>query len=128
MKELNLLKKKESIPSKPSKDILETFANKFPDKDYYITFKTSEFTTLCPITGQPDFATIEIIYIPKKICIESKSLKFYLHSYRNIGEFHEHVTNRILNDFTTKCRPKWAKIIAKFNTRGGINIDVEAEC
>ncbi|MFA7370041.1 MAG: preQ(1) synthase, partial [Kiritimatiellales bacterium] len=90
---LKLLKKGEkNYPKKPDASILETFKNSNPQRDYWITFETSEFTSLCPITGQPDFATIKIEYIPNKLCVESKSLKLFLFSFRNEGSFYEDVT------------------------------------
>jgi len=119
--------KKTDYPTEPSKDILETFDNTFPDVDYYVDFLCPEYTSKCPRTGQPDFAVIKICYIPDKKCIESKSLKLYLFSYRNHGAFHETVTNQILKDFVDVCQPKWCGIEAKFNTRGGIAIDVNVE-
>jgi len=114
------------MPTKPSKEI-ETFENPKPERDYEISFECPEFTCLCPRTGQPDFATFKIIYIPDKLCIELKSLKLYLWSYRNEGAFHEDVTNRILDDLVKACHPKYMKIIGDFNVRGGIHTVITAE-
>lgn len=107
--------------------ILKSFKNKATKRDYEINISCPEFTSLCPATGQPDFAEIKILYIPNEKCIELKSLKLYINSYRNIGEFHEHVTNKILDDIILACKPKYAKVIGDFNVRGGIKTIVEAE-
>lgn len=106
--------------------ILETFDNQFPGRDYEINISCPEFTAVCPKTGQPDFATININYVPDKLCVELKSLKLYMHSYRNVGEFHEHVTNKILDDFVKVCSPKKAEVTGDFNVRGGIKTVVKA--
>lgn len=106
---------------------LETFINKVKNKDYTIDITCPEFTSLCPKTGQPDFAVIKISYVPDKLCVELKSFKLYMFSYRNIGEFHEHVTNKILDDFVKACKPKYASITGDFNIRGGIKTVVQAE-
>ena len=106
---------------------IETFPNPFPRRDYTITMKCPEFTCLCPKTGQPDFATLHISYIPDKICIELKSLKIYLTSYRNEGGFHEKVINIILDDFVSACKPRNMKIVGDFNVRGGIYTTVTVE-
>lgn len=107
--------------------ILVTFTNPNPERDYTIIHTAPEFTSLCPVTGQPDFATIILEYIPEKICVELKSYKFYLQSFRNDGIYFEAVTNRILNDLVKVCKPRYMKIIAKFNTRGGISSEIIAE-
>lgn len=107
--------------------ILETFPNPNPERDYTIIHTAPEFTSLCPKTGQPDFATIILEYIPEKICVELKSYKFYLQSYRNDGIFFEAVTNKILDDLVKVCKPRYMKITAKFNTRGGIHSEIIAE-
>ena len=107
--------------------LLETFENKYPDRDYTVTHIAPEFTSLCPKTGQPDFATITVEYIPDKLCVELKSLKFYLNAYRNDGIFFESVTNKILDDLVEVTQPRYMKITAKFNTRGGISSVIEAE-
>jgi 7-cyano-7-deazaguanine reductase len=106
---------------------LETFLNPNPERDYTIIHTAPEFTSLCPKTGQPDFATIILEYIPEKICVELKSYKFYLQSFRNDGIFFEAVTNRILDDLVKICKPRYMKITAKFNTRGGISSEIIAE-
>lgn len=112
--------------AKPSKK-LEAFPNRHPKREYVVTLRTEEFTCVCPMTGQPDFAKITIQYIPDKWIVESKSLKLYLWSYRNEGVFHEHVTNKILDDLVAKLDPRWCKVVAEFSVRGGIAITVEAE-
>ncbi len=106
---------------------LETFPNPNPDRDYTIRIETPEFTCLCPKTGQPDFAVITIEYIPDQLCVELKSYKLYIWSYRDQGAFHEAVTNRILDDLVNACQPRWMKVEAKFNVRGGIYTTVVAE-
>lgn len=112
--------------ARPSKK-LETFPNRHPQRDYVVTLQTDEFTCVCPITGQPDFARLKIEYIPDQRIVESKSLKFYLWSYRDEGTFHEHVANRILDDLKAVLAPRWCKITAEFAVRGGIAITVEAQ-
>ncbi len=114
------------MPTKPSKK-LDTFKNANPDRDYTINFDCPEFTCLCPKTGQPDFATIRIEYVPDKLCVELKSLKLYLWSYRNEGAFHEAVTNKILNDLVKATKPRRMKIVGDFFVRGGIHTVVTAE-
>ncbi len=115
------------LPANPDEARLENFPNPEPKRDYLIKFDCPEFTALCPITSQPDFARIVIEYIPDKLCIESKSLKLYLGSFRNCGTFHEAVVNRILDDIYRACKPRWIKVSGYFNTRGGIAITVVAE-
>ena len=112
------------MPSKPSKQ-LEVFPNPCPDRDYEIRFECPEFTCLCPKTGQPDFAVIRIVYIPDKLCIELKSLKLYLWSFRNEGAFHEAVTNQILDDMVKAARPRQMEIEGDFYVRGGIHTGVK---
>lgn len=112
--------------AKPSKK-LEAFPNRAPGRYYLVTLETSEFTCLCPITGQPDFATIRVEYVPDENVVESKSFKLYLWSYRNEGAFHEHVVNQILDDLVRLLDPHWCKVTGVFNVRGGIGITVEAE-
>jgi len=112
---------------KPDAKILETFRNRYRERNYIIDIKIPEFTCLCPLTGQPDFATIYIRYIPDEKCIESKSLKMYIFSYRNFREFHEDVVNRILEDCVKACEPRWMRVIGKFRVRGGISITPIAE-
>jgi 7-cyano-7-deazaguanine reductase len=106
-----------------SPEILESFENKHPYRDYFVKFNTPEFTSLCPITGQPDFASIYISYIPDKLMVESKSLKLYLFSFRNHGDFHEDCMNIIMNDLIKLMDPKYIELWRKFTPRGGISID-----
>jgi len=123
---LTLLGRSEArVPGSPAEATLETFPNP-ARRNYRIHFETSDFTSLCPVTGQADFAKIEIDYIPDKSCIESKSLKFYLSSFRNERGFNEAITNRILDDFIHACQPREANIIASFSARGGIALTVRA--
>ena len=103
--------------------VLESFPNVHPDRDYWVTFTCPEFTTLCPKTGQPDFATITIRYIPSKSLVESKSLKLYLFGFRNHGDFHEDVVNVIYDDLERLLKPKYMEVVGKFAARGGISID-----
>lgn len=105
---------------------LETFKNQYRGREYEIEIICPEFTCLCPRTGQPDFALIKIKYVPDELCIELKSLKLYMFSYRDSGEFHEHVTNKILDDIVEACRPIRAEVIGDFNVRGGIKTVVKA--
>ncbi|MBW1980249.1 MAG: NADPH-dependent 7-cyano-7-deazaguanine reductase QueF [Deltaproteobacteria bacterium] len=107
--------------------LLETFANPHPKSDYRVTFSTRELTSLCPITGQPDFYQITICYTPDLFCLESKSLKLYLFSFRQSGMFAEEMTNRILNDLVKVCRPRWMRVVSIMNPRGGIELKVEVE-
>src|SRR5512147_1096840 len=102
--------------------VLESFVNKHPERDYFVKFNCPEFTSLCPITGQPDFATIYISYIPDVKMVESKSLKLYLFSFRNHGDFHEDCVNMILNDLVNLMKPKYIEVLGTFNPRGGISI------
>ncbi|PYN07314.1 MAG: NADPH-dependent 7-cyano-7-deazaguanine reductase QueF [Candidatus Rokuibacteriota bacterium] len=113
------------MPTKPSRT-LETVPNPHPDRDYEVAMAIAEFTCLCPITGQPDFATIRIRYVPDQHLVELKSLKLYMWSYRDEGAFHEDVTNRILNDLVGAVRPRWAEVTGDFTVRGGIKTDVRA--
>jgi 7-cyano-7-deazaguanine reductase len=106
---------------------IETWENQYPDKIYNITLEIPEFTCICPKTGLPDFARIRIEYSPAKYCVELKSFKMYTIFYRNLGIFHEHATNKILEDFVRAAKPRWAKITAEFNPRGGITTMVERE-
>ncbi len=107
--------------------LLETFENEHKDRNYKIIHTAPEFTSLCPKTAQPDFATIEIEYIPDELCIELKSLKLYLNSYRNDGVYFESVTNKILDDLVAVCKPRYMLVTAEFNVRGGISSIIEAE-
>ena len=111
------------MPNEPSKE-LELFDNPQPERPYTITMETPEFTCLCPRTGQPDFATIRIRYVPDKLCIELKSLKLYLWSYRNEGAFHEAVVNKILDDLSGACNPRFMEVVGDFLIRGGIHTTV----
>jgi 7-cyano-7-deazaguanine reductase len=113
------------MPSRPS-PALEAVPNPHPDRDYEVAMAIPEFTCLCPITGQPDFATIRVRYVPDQHLVELKSLKLYIWSYRDQGGFHEDVTNRILNDLVAAVRPRWAEVIGDFNVRGGIKTEVRA--
>jgi 7-cyano-7-deazaguanine reductase len=107
--------------------VLDTFDNQFPDRDYRIEIVCPEFTSVCPKTGQPDFGTVTITYIPNKKCVELKSLKFFLQSFRNEGIFYEHVTNTILDDLSAVVQPRWLKVVAAFSARGGITATVSSE-
>ena len=112
--------------TQPSKK-LETFASPRPGRSFEIRFETEEFTCLCPMTGQPDFAHLTITYIPDQLCVESKSLKLYLWSFRNEGAFHEAVTNRILDDLVAATQPQWLRVEGDFLIRGGIRTLVVVE-
>lgn len=114
------------MSTRPSKD-LSTFPNPAPDRDYTIAIELPEFTCLCPLTGQPDFAHLTLQYIPDATCVELKSLKLYIWSFRDDGAFHEAITNRILDDIVAACQPRFARIRAKFNVRGGTYPTVVAE-
>jgi 7-cyano-7-deazaguanine reductase len=114
------------MPKPPSRQ-LETFPNPAPGRDYRIHMEIPEFTCLCPKTGQPDFATLELDYVPDRQCIELKSLKLYIWSFRNEGAFHEAVTNRILDDLAAATRPRYMRLTARFYVRGGIFTTVAAE-
>ncbi len=106
---------------------IEVWENQYPDKKYVVRIDTSEFTCICPKTGMPDFARIVVEYIPGKWCLELKSFKLYLSAYRNVGIFHEHLTNKVLDDVVAACKPCWAKIETEFNPRGGITTSVTRE-
>ena len=112
--------------TQPSKT-LETFENPSPQRDYTIRMRIPEFTCLCPKTGQPDFATLYLEYVPDRLCVELKSLKLYVWSYRDEGAFHEAVTNRILADLVAATAPRFMRLSAEFNVRGGIYTTVVAE-
>ena len=113
--------------TRPSNNSLETFPNPQPHRDYTIRMRIPEFTCLCPKTGQPDFATLLLEFVPDKTCVELKSLKLYIWSYRNEGAFHEAVTNRILDDLVQLMKPRYIRLTADFNVRGGIYTTVVAE-
>ncbi len=114
------------MPAKPAKK-LETFPNPTPGRDYEVEFTLPEFTCLCPRTGQPDFATLHVSYVPDRRCVELKSLKLYVWSFRDEGHFHEAVTNRILDDLVAAVRPRRMTVVGDFNVRGGIHTVVTAE-
>ena len=120
--DLTLLGSHAAIPTDYDASVLETFSNAHPDRDYFVTLRCPEFTTLCPITGQPDFATLLINYIPNERMVESKSLKLYLFSFRNHGDFHEDVTNVVMNDLIALMEPKYIEVKGLFVPRGGIAI------
>lgn len=109
-------------PDSPDRARLETFPNRSAKRDYWITFDCAEFTSLCPVTNQPDFGRILIRYVADKLCVESKSLKLYLFSFRNHNTFHEEAVNRILDDFVAACKPRYAEVEGVFQPRGGIAI------
>ena len=113
------------MPTKPSRR-LETFPNPRPGRDYEIVFDCPEFTCVCPLTGQPDFATLRIRYVPGALCVELKSLKLYLWSFRDEGHFHEAVTNQVLDDLVTAIAPRRMTVTGEFNVRGGITTTVTA--
>jgi 7-cyano-7-deazaguanine reductase len=126
--DLTLLGSSEAaFPESPEQAKLESFPNPRPKRDYWIHLHCLDFTSLCPVTGQPDFAEIRIDYIPDRLCIETKSLKLYLAAYRNVRSFNEEVVNRILDDLVTGCRPRRMKVEGKFAARGGLALTVAAE-
>ncbi|MDD5423402.1 MAG: preQ(1) synthase [Candidatus Omnitrophota bacterium] len=106
---------------------IETWNNKYPERDYVIKIEMPEFTSLCPKTGLPDFGNITIRYIADKLCLELKSLKYYIMFYRDVGMFSEHIVNKMLDDVVRACKPKWVEIVGEFNARGGIKTSVSAE-
>ena len=106
---------------------IEVWRNQYADKDYIVTLENSEFTCVCPKTNLPDFANVAIQYKPDKWCVELKSFKIYLSFYRDIGIFHEHVINKVLDDFVASCKPRWVYIKGEFNIRGGIKTTISAE-
>lgn len=125
---LTLLKKGEMrYPTSPDEANLETFENANQQRNYWITFETAEFTSLCPITGQPDFATIRIEYIPAELCVESKSLKLYLFSFRQTGTFYEEIVNRIYTDLSELLKPRRLVVNGDFTARGGITSSVKID-
>lgn len=119
---LQALGHKSEIPDNYAPQVLEAFENRHPDRDYWVQFNCPEFTSLCPITGQPDFAEIKILYIPDRLMVESKSLKLYLFSFRNHGDFHEDCVNIILNDLVKLMDPRYIEVLGLFVPRGGISI------
>lgn len=121
---LSLLgEKKAGYPSTYAPEVLETFENRHKENDYWVKFNCPEFTSLCPITGQPDFATLYISYVPDVRMVESKSLKLYLFSFRNHGDFHEDVVNTVMKDLIKLMDPRYIEVWGKFLPRGGISID-----
>jgi 7-cyano-7-deazaguanine reductase len=119
------MKKFNPIETDPTKTkLLEIFDNSFPNRNYLIIHQANEFTSVCPKTGQPDFGVITISYIAKTKCVELKSLKYYLQSFRNEGIFYENVINRILDDLTTLLKPKWMEVVGDFTIRGGLQSKV----
>lgn len=106
---------------------LETIKNMYRDRDYTVDLKTPEFSSICPKTGLPDFADLSIRYVPGELLVEEKSLKLYLTGYRDLGIFQEHATNKIMDDFIKAVKPRWIKVTALWNARGGISVNVEAE-
>ncbi|MDZ4713444.1 MAG: preQ(1) synthase [bacterium] len=121
------MKKFNPIETDPNKtELLEVFDNSFPDRNYLIVHRANEFTSVCPKTGQPDFGIITISYIAKKKCVELKSLKYYLQSFRNEGIFYENVINRILDDLSKMLSPKWMEVRGEFTVRGGLQSTVTA--
>ena len=119
---LHSLGRYSKIPETYAPEVLEAFENQHPERDYWVQFNCPEFTALCPITGQPDFAEIKIMYIPDKKMVESKSLKLYMFSFRNHGDFHEDVINIILNDLVKLMDPRYIEVVGYFLPRGGISI------
>lgn len=125
---LSLLQRSHTpAPAGPDQAALEVFTNLYADRDYEITFDCPEFTSVCPVTGQPDFGRIVIRYVPDKTCVESKSLKLFLFAFRNHPTFHEEAVNRILDELVKACRPRRAEVIGEFRPRGGIALTVKAE-
>ena len=119
-------KSRTEYPDTPEKAQIETFDHAYPQRDYIITFDCPDFTSLCPVTGQPDFGHITIRYVADKKCIESKALKLYLFSYRNFHSFHEEVVNRVLTDLSNACKPRWMEVTGDFMPRGGISLKIVA--
>ena len=119
---LQSLGRKADIPATYAPEVLEAFENRHPERDYWVQFNCPEFTSLCPITGQPDFAEIKILYIPDRKMVESKSLKLYLFSFRNHGDFHEDCVNIILDDLIKLMEPRYIEVVGLFVPRGGISI------
>lgn len=114
------------VPQQPSAERLETFANQYAGREYVIEIVCPEFTSVCPVTGQPDFGTITFVYTPAELCVELKSLKLYLQRYRNVGVFYEHVVNRLLDDFVGACQPVRCRVVGTFRPRGGVTTTVTA--
>ena len=125
--EFQHLGKSVNHPQTPKEATLETFENQYQNRNYLIQFDSQDFTSLCPVTGQPDFAEISIQYIPDQHCVETKSLKYYLHSYRNFRGFNEKIINSILDDLVAACQPRWIQVKGKFAARGGITLTTTVE-
>jgi 7-cyano-7-deazaguanine reductase len=124
---LTLLGRSEhTLPRSPEEAKLETFPNRTPGRNYRIKLSAPEFSSICPVTGQPDCAHVEILYVPDQLCLETKSLKFYLASYRNFPSFNEAIVNRILDDLVKACAPKQMRVRGEFGARGGIQLTCEA--
>ena len=124
---LTLLGRSEhKLPQSPDEAKLETFSNRTPDRNYRIRLRAPEFSSICPVTGQPDCAHLEITYVPDQLCVETKSLKFYLASFRNFSAFNEVIVNRILDDLVTACAPRQMHVRGEFGPRGGIQLTCEA--
>ena len=125
---LTLLKSsKTAFPDSPEKALLEVFENLYSERNYEITFDCPEFTSLCPVTGQPDFGDISIKYVPDRLCVESKSLKLFLFSFRNFNTFHEEAVNMITDKINEACTPRWLEVTGRFRPRGGIALNVKVE-
>jgi len=125
---LTMLRKSSTqFPSSPEKASLEVFENVYSDRDYEIVFDCPEYTSLCPVTGQPDFGEIRIKYVPDRLCIESKSLKLYLFSFRNYNTFHEEAVNTVLDAVVGACSPRMAEVTGVFKPRGGIALNITAK-
>ena len=107
-------------------DVLETFPYDYPGRDVVVEISTDEFTAVCPFSGLPDFGTITVRYVPSSLCIELKSLKYYLYSYRNVGIYQEHAVNRLLDDLSASCEPRWMEVVLDYRLRGGIHTVVTA--
>lgn len=118
---------KTSFKGSPDDSSIEVFENLFPDRNYEISFDCPEFTSLCPVTGQPDFGEICVTYIPDKYCVESKSLKLFLFSFRNFNTFHEEAVNIIADRINEACSPRWLRVTGEFFPRGGISLNVKVE-
>jgi len=114
-------------PEAVNPSVLETFPYEYPDRDVELEIETEEFTAVCPFSGLPDFAVLRVFYIPDTECIELRSLKYYLHTYRNVGIYQEHAVNRILEDLVGACRPKWMRVELDYNLRGGIHTTATVE-
>jgi 7-cyano-7-deazaguanine reductase len=126
-KDLSLLGQFAELPADPAHAVIETFKNPGTKGGYSIILECNEFSSLCPVTGQPDYATITIEYRPQQFCIETKSLKYYLASYRNYSAFNEAIINEILKKLVSACKPKEMTVLGKFGSRGGISVTVQAK-